>query len=68
MPLELEEATPIQASLRARPAFGGWFEFKRKVSAKDRRFFIEQLFHFFLNGRHPCLTTNQNDFVYVTCL
>ncbi len=43
MPLELEEATSIQASLRARPAFGGWFEFKRKVSAKDRRFFIEQL-------------------------
>jgi type II secretory pathway component PulF len=43
MPLELEDAPNIETPLLTRPAFGGVFEFKRKVRAKDRQFLIEQL-------------------------
>ena len=43
MPLELEQATATNVPLPARPLFRGRFDFKRKVLAKDRRFFTEQL-------------------------
>ena len=43
MPIELQAATETLATKTAQPLFSRRFEFKRKVSAKDRQFFTEQL-------------------------
>lgn len=43
MPLELETAIETPAAGAARPTLARRFEFKRKVSVKDRQFFTEQL-------------------------